>query len=64
MQDYSETTNRRITFEYTLIQNINDRDEDIRELKRILKGLKCHINLIPLNPIKKSLERIDQIEII
>ncbi|WMM26752.1 23S rRNA (adenine(2503)-C(2))-methyltransferase RlmN [Tissierella sp. MB52-C2] len=50
---YSETTNRRITFEYTLIQNVNDRDIDISELKRILKGLKCHINLIPLNPIKE-----------
>ena len=50
---YSETTNRRITFEYTLIQNVNDRNKDINELKRILKGLKCHINLIPLNPIKE-----------
>ena len=50
---YSEATNRRITFEYTLIQNVNDRDIDISELKRILKGLKCHINLIPLNPIKE-----------
>ncbi len=48
---YSEETNRRITFEYTLIDNVNDRDKDINELVKILKGIKCHINLIPLNPI-------------
>lgn len=50
---YCNKTNRRITFEYTLIENINDRDKDIFELSKILKGIKCHVNLIPLNPIQE-----------
>lgn len=50
---YIGKTNRRITFEYTLIENVNDRDEDIKELIRLMKGLNAHINLIPLNPIKE-----------
>lgn len=67
---YSEKTKRRITFEYTLIDNINDRDTDIKELIKILEGLKCHINLIPLNPIqefnkdrpsRKNIERVQKI---
>lgn len=50
---YWNKTKRRITFEYTLIENINDRDIDILELVKILEGIKCHINLIPLNPIRE-----------
>ncbi len=50
---YISKTNRRITFEYTLIQGFNDRKEDIIKLTEILKGKLCHINLIPLNPIKE-----------
>lgn len=50
---YYEKTKRRITIEYTLMQGINDREEDLKELIRLLKGLNCHINLIPLNPIKE-----------
>ena len=53
---YVNKTNRRITFEYTLIENVNNRDIDIKELGRILKGVKCHINLIPLNPIREYKE--------
>ncbi|WP_353093937.1 23S rRNA (adenine(2503)-C(2))-methyltransferase RlmN [Tissierella praeacuta] len=69
-RSYSEKTKRRITFEYTLIDNINDRDADIKELIKILEGLKCHINLIPLNPIRefnkdrpsrKNIERVQKI---
>jgi 23S rRNA (adenine2503-C2)-methyltransferase len=41
---------RRITFEYVLIQGINDSQDDARRLVVILKGLRCKINLIPLNP--------------
>lgn len=65
---YSDTTNRRITFEYTLIDNVNDRDKDIKELIKILHGLKCHINLIPLNPIREfekdrpSRENIERVQ--
>ena len=50
---YVEKTNRRITFEYTLIENINDRDKDVSELVKILKGMNCHVNVIPLNPIEE-----------
>lgn len=50
---YVDKTNRRITFEYTLIKGINDRKEDLNELSRILKGLLCHVNLISLNPIEE-----------
>ncbi len=41
---------RRITFEYVLIEGINDSQDDARRLVSILKGLRCKINLIPLNP--------------
>ena len=50
---YFEKTGRRITFEYSLVQGINDREEDAQELIRILKPRNCHLNLIPVNPIKE-----------
>lgn len=50
---YGESTNRRLTFEYTLIENVNDGEREVMELSKILKGIKGHINLIPLNPIKE-----------
>ena len=50
---YEKITGRRLTFEYTLIEDVNDRKEDAEELNRILRGLNSHINLIPLNPIKE-----------
>jgi len=40
---------RRITFEYTLMDGVNDRPEDARELARLLRGLRCKVNLLPLN---------------
>lgn len=51
---YIKKTNRRITFEYALIEGINDHEEDAYELAKILKGLLVHVNLIPVNPIKES----------
>ncbi|MBS4536108.1 23S rRNA (adenine(2503)-C(2))-methyltransferase RlmN [Clostridium sp. D2Q-14] len=51
---YIEKTNRRVTFEYTLINNINDKKEDAYKLSKLLKGMLCHVNIIPLNPIKGS----------
>ncbi|MCX8015117.1 MAG: 23S rRNA (adenine(2503)-C(2))-methyltransferase RlmN [candidate division WOR-3 bacterium] len=42
--------NKRVTFEYVLIKNINDRTEDARALRRLLAKIPCKINLIPLNP--------------
>ncbi len=50
---YFEKTGRRISFEYSLVQGVNDRDEDARELISILKPRNCHLNLIPVNPIKE-----------
>lgn len=50
---YFEKTGRRITFEYSLVKGVNDTEEDVRELTAILKHRNCHINLIPVNPIKE-----------
>ena len=50
---YFEKTGRRISFEYSLVQGVNDREEDARELLGILKPRNCHLNLIPVNPIKE-----------
>jgi len=49
-RDYIQRTGRRISFEYALIENVNDRPEQARELGHLLHGLLCHVNLIPLNP--------------
>ena len=53
-REYTEKTGRRITFEYALIRGENDRPEDIEGLTRALRGMLCHVNLIPLNEIKES----------
>ncbi|HHX60183.1 MAG TPA: 23S rRNA (adenine(2503)-C(2))-methyltransferase RlmN [Epulopiscium sp.] len=50
---YIIKTNRRITFEYALIEGVNDHKDDAFELANILKGLLCHVNLIPVNEIKE-----------
>lgn len=50
---YFEQTGRRITFEYSLVGGVNDTDEDALELTALARPLCCHINLIPVNPIKE-----------
>lgn len=50
---YFEKTGRRLTFEYSLVGGKNDSQEDAKELAGLLKGLNCHVNLIPVNPIKE-----------
>ena len=50
---YFEKTGRRITFEYSLISGVNDSDEDARLLAHLAKPLGCHVNLIPVNPVKE-----------
>ena len=50
---YSEMTGTRLTVEYTLIEGENDGQNNAEELVNILKGLKVHVNLIPLNPIEE-----------
>ena len=50
---YFEKTGRRVTFEYSLVGGVNDRDEDVKQLCSLIKGMNCHVNLIPVNPIKE-----------
>ena len=50
---YFEQTGRRITFEYSLVKDVNDTDEDARQLTALIGHLNCHVNLIPVNPVKE-----------
>lgn len=50
---YFEKTGRRITFEYSLVGGVNDTDRDAEELIALARPLCCHVNLIPVNPIKE-----------
>lgn len=54
-RDYTRTTNREITFEYTMMHDQNDRLEHAEELSNILKQIDCKINLIPCNPIEDGI---------
>jgi len=49
-REFVEATNRRITFEYALINGQNDTPEEATRLRNLLQGLMCHVNVIPLNP--------------
>lgn len=64
---YLSKTGRRISFEYTLIKDVNDKPEHARELCQHLKGMLCHVNLIPVNPARgtmapSELKRIRQFQ--
>ena len=50
---YFDKTGRRLTFEYSLVGGVNDTDEDAERLGKLVSGMNCHINLIPVNPIKE-----------
>lgn len=50
---YGKKTGRRVSFEYTLIKGVNDRECDALELVDRLKGILCHVNLIPVNDVKE-----------
>ena len=50
---YFEQTGRRLTFEYSLVSGNNDSQQDADELAEKIKGLNCHVNLIPVNPIRE-----------
>ena len=50
---YFEQTGRRITFEYSLVKDVNDTNEDAKQLASLIGHLNCHVNLIPVNPIKE-----------
>jgi len=51
---YTESTGRRITFEYTMVSGVNDSDADAARLSKLLKGMLCHVNVIPLNKVAES----------
>jgi 23S rRNA (adenine2503-C2)-methyltransferase len=55
--EYVETTNRRLSFEWALIDGVNDTDRDIQELAAYARPLRAHVNLIPLNPTPGYLVR-------
>ena len=50
---YFEQTGRRITFEYSLVRDVNDSPEDAQTLAALIRGLNCHVNLIPVNPVRE-----------
>ena len=52
-RNYFDKTGRRITFEYSLVAGVNDSEEDARQLAGRIKGINCHVNMIPVNPIKE-----------
>ncbi len=51
---YTDTTSRRISFEYAMIQGLNDSDDCALELAKRLKGILCHVNLIPVNNVRET----------
>ena len=51
---YAQTTNRRISFEYAMIKGVNDSDDCAIELANRLKGILCHVNLIPVNNVRET----------
>lgn len=53
-RDYVNKTSRRISFEYSMISGINDSDECAEELLKLLKGMLCHVNLIPVNNVREN----------
>ncbi len=52
-REYFANTGRRVTFEYSLVSGVNDGAKDAVQLAGLLKGMNCHVNLIPVNPIRE-----------
>lgn len=58
---YIKKTNRRVTFEYSLIKGVNDSEKEAKEIVRLIKGMLCHVNLIPINKVEeRDYERPDK----
>lgn len=58
---YIRKTNRRVTFEYSLIRGVNDSEKEAMKLASVLKGILCHVNLIPINNVEeRDFERPDK----
>ena len=62
-REYIEVTGRRISFEYAVIKGVNDTPQDADKLADLLKGMLCHVNLIPVNPVKEEFVKPDRIYI-
>lgn len=54
LKEYSKLNNRRITFEYLLLNDVNDHEKEADELKDLLKGMNAYVNLIPYNSVKEK----------
>lgn len=52
LKNYTQKTRRRVSLEYLLIKNVNDSEEQLRALLDLCRGLLCHINLLPMNPVE------------
>jgi 23S rRNA (adenine2503-C2)-methyltransferase len=52
-REYFDITKRDISFEYTLIDGINDSKRDAESLAKLIKGIQCNVNILPLNPIEE-----------
>ena len=67
-KNYAEATKRRVTYEYILIDQLNDNEKEAEELATLLKGQLASVNLIPINPVKErnllrpGLSRIEAFE--
>ena len=59
-RDYMKATGRRISFEYAVIKDVNDSREDADKLIKRLRGMNCHVNLIPVNEVKERDFRADK----
>ena len=59
-RNYIGKTNRRVTFEYSMVEGKNDSAQAAEELSLLLKGMNCHVNLIPLNPVEGRLGKRSQ----
>ncbi len=53
-KEYANYTKRRVTFEYALIEGVNDSKEDAKILASLLQNIHCHVNLIPINPVVEN----------
>ncbi len=54
---YINTTGRRVSFEYTLIRDVNDTEKCASELAALLRGMQCHVNLIPVNEARENIKQ-------
>lgn len=62
---YTNTHNRRVTFEYIMLENVNDSNECAKELASLLKGINCYVNLIPYNETENiTFKRTKKVQIL